>query len=326
MLRLSHFSREIDNVVARVQSGDLKGALAALEEHGGQSDADKTSEAYWRYHLTRLQVLSYMGEAPKCESLLEAELAGDPPTPELAVALDILRGASYGRCAKYRESKEHLHRALELARQLGLKSLEAEAHVRCGHLCHSLETPDESEHHFLAASEIGRTLGDRYLEAVAAAAQGKNIMRAGRFAEATEHFREVQKTVGELGERLFAAMLDCQIAWGYINQKDYAAALQSLQQAEPVLRDAGLRQLYGICLADIGYVYLQQGSHAEAVSQYQKALEIAEQVGAPLLIRKWSNNIAAAYEKMGDTANHQKHSEAAERHSATLAERRSEAV
>jgi tetratricopeptide (TPR) repeat protein len=326
MLRLSHFSREIDNVVARVQSGDLKGALAALDEYGGQIGADKTSEAFWRYHLLRLQVLSYMGEAPKCEALLETELAGDPPTPELAVALDILRGASYGRRAHYRESKGHLHRALELARQLGLKSLEAEAHVRCGHLCHSLETPDESEHHFLAASEIGRTLGDRYLEALAAAAQGKNIMRSGRFAEATEHFSQVQKTVSELGERLFAAMLDCEIAWGYINQKDYDAALKSLQHAEPVLRESGLRQLYGICLADIGYVHLQQGLHAEAVSQYQKALEIADQVGSPVLFRKWSNNIAAAYEKMGDTANHNKHSEAAKSHDAVLAKRRAEAV
>jgi tetratricopeptide (TPR) repeat protein len=326
MLSLSQFSVEIDNVVAQVRSGDLKGALAALEDYGGRAGADKASEAYWRYHLLRFQVLGYMGEATNCDAMLDAQLAGDPPTPELAVALDILRGSSYGRRARYRESKEHLHRALELAGQLGLKSLEAEAHVRCGHLCHSMETPEESEHHFLAASEIGRTLGDRYLEAVAAAAQGKNIMRSGRFAEATEHFRGVQKTASELGERLFAAMLDCEIGWGYINQKDYDAALKSLQHAEPVLRESGLRQLYGICLADIGYVQLQQGSYAEAVAQYQKALEIAEQVGSPVLIRKWSKNIAAAYEKLGDTANHEKHSETVARHDAMMGERRAEAV
>jgi len=136
----------------------------------------------------------------------------------------------------------------------------------------------------------------------------------------------VQKIVSELGERLFAAMLDCQIAWGHINQKDYPAALEFLQHAEPVLGESGLRQLYGICLADIGYVYLQQGLYADAVSQYEKALEIAEQVGAPLLTRKWSNNIATAYEKMGDTANQKKYSEAAERARAMLAERRAEAV
>jgi len=326
MIRLSHFSREIDDAVARVQRGDLRGALAALEQYGAGTSSDTKSEAYWRYHLTRFQVLAYLGEAPTCVALLDAELAGDPPTPELAVALDILRGSSYGRRAHYRESKEFLHRALELAGQLGLKTLEAEAHVRCGHLCNSMGESQESEEHYLAASEIGRALGDPYIEAVAAAAQGKNIMRSGRFAEATEHFRVVQKTVRELGELLFGAMLDCEIAWGHINQKDYDAALKSLAAAEPVLRESGLRQLHGICLADTGYVHLQRDSHAEAVSYYLRALDIADKVGDPVLHRKWSNNIATAYSKMGDTGNHQKHSEAVARHDATLAERRAEVV
>ena len=316
----------MNRVVARVQAGDLRGALSALDQYGAGLGSDTSSERYWHYHLVRYQVLVYLGETEACEAVLNADLAGDPPTPELAVAALILRGSSCGRRASYKESKEMLHRALELASQLGLKALEAEAHVRCGHLCHSLGTPQHSDHHFLAASEIGRSLGDRYLEAIAAAGQGKNIMRGGQFAEATEHFVAVQKTVRELGETLFAAMLDCEIAWGYISQKNYDAALVSLRRAEPVLRDAGLRQLHGICLADMGYVHLQQGLHAAAVSHYQKALEIADKVGDPVLHRKWSNNIAAAYSRMGDTANHQKHSDAVARHDATLAQRRAEAV
>lgn len=326
MLRLSHFSPEIDDAVARVQTGDLRGALATLEQCCQRTGTDPASEAYWRYHVVRLQVLGYLGDAAQCEALLDAELSADPPTPEMAVALHILRGASYSRRTRYKESKELLHRALELARQLGLKALEAEAHVRCGQLCQALELPQESEAHFLAASEIGRSLVDRYLEAIAAAGQAKNIMQSGRYAEATDHFRKVQQTMNELGERLLGAMLHGQIAWGYINQGDYDAALETLLLAEPVLREAGVKQSHAVCLADIGYIHMQQGDHSKAVSYYQQALDTDKICCNPVLCRKWSNNIAAAYEKMGDTANHQKHSEAAERHSAILAERRSEAV
>jgi tetratricopeptide (TPR) repeat protein len=326
MLRLSRFSQEIDDAVARVQTGDLRGALAALEQPCKRTASDPTSEAYWRFHLVLLQVLGYLGEAPKCEALLDGELAADPPTPELAVALHILRGASYCRRTRYKESKELLHRALELARQLGVKALEAEAHVRCGQLCQALGQHEESEAHFLAASEIGRTLGDRYLEAIAAVGQGKNIMHSGRYAEATEHFREAQRTLNELGERLLGTMLHGQIAWGYINQGNYDAALETLLLAEPALREAGVKQSHAICLADMGYIHMQRGEHAKAVSHYQQALETDKICCSPVLYRKWSNNIAAAYEKMGDSANHKKHAEAAKRHDADMAERRAEAA
>jgi tetratricopeptide (TPR) repeat protein len=325
MLRLSHFSQEIDDAVARVQAGDLRGALATLEQCCRRTGTDLTSEAYWRCHIVRLQVLGYLGEAAQCEALLDAELAADPPTPELAVALHILRGASYCRRTRYKESKELLHRALELASQLGLKALEAEAHVRCGQLCQALEKYQESEAHFLAASEIGRSLGDRYLDAIAAAGQGKNIMHGERFAEATEHFRKVQQTLNELGERLLGSMLHGQIAWGYINQCNYDAALEALLLAEPALREAGVKQSHAICLADIGYIHMQRGEHAKAVSYYQQALDTDKICCSPVLSRKWSKNIAAAYEKMGDTANRKKHSEAVARHDAVLAERRAEA-
>jgi tetratricopeptide (TPR) repeat protein len=324
MLRLSHFSQEIDDAVARVQSGDLRGALATLEQCCQRTGADLTSEAYWRYHLVRLQVLGYLGHAAQCEALLDTELAADPPTPELAVALHILRGASYCRRTRYKESKELLHRALELASQLGLKALEAEAHVRCGQLCQGLEQHEESEAHFLAASEIARSLGDRYLEAIAAAGQGKNIMRSGSFVEATEHFRKVQQTLNELGERLLADMLHGQVAWGYINQGNYDAALETLLLAEPALRDAGVKQSHAICLADMGYIHMQRGEHSKAVSYYQQALDTDKICCNPVLFRKWSNNIAAAYAKMGDTANQQKHSEAVARHDASMAQRRAE--
>jgi tetratricopeptide (TPR) repeat protein len=309
-----------------VRTGDLRGALSALEQCCRQSASDVRSEAYWRHHLVRLQVLGYLGDAAECEALLDGELAADPPTPELAVALHILRGASYCRRTRYKESKELLHQALELASQLGLKALEAEAHVRCGQLCQALGKNQESEDHFLAASEIGRALGDRYLEAIAAAGQAKNIMQGGQFAEATEHFRQVHQTLNELGERLLGAMIQGQIAWGYINQGNYDAAMETLLLAEHVLRDAGVKQSHAICLADIGYIHMQRGEHSKAVSYYQQALDTDKICCNPVLCRKWSNNIATAYAKMGDTANQQKHSEAAALHDATLTQRRAEAV
>jgi tetratricopeptide (TPR) repeat protein len=325
MLRLSKFSQEVDDAVGRVQTGDLAGALAVLEKCCERSASDANSEEYWRHHLVRLQVLGYRGDAAECEAMLDGELAGDPPTPELAVALHILRGASYCRRTRYKESKELLHRALELASQMGLKALEAEAHVRCGQLCQALEKYQESEDHFLAASEIGRSLGDPYLEAIAAAGQGKNIMQSGQFAQATEHFRTVHQTLNELGERLLAAMIQSQIAWGYINQGQYDAALETLHLAERALREAGVKQSHAICLADIGYIHMKREEHSKAISYYQQALEANKICCNPVLHRKWSNNIATAFAKLGDTANHQKHSAAAALHDETLTQRRSEA-
>jgi tetratricopeptide (TPR) repeat protein len=214
--------------------------------------------------------------------------------------------------------------AVALASSSGLTALEAEANVHRGFLYYQLNQSAESERYYRRALELGQSLQDRYLEAIAMAGVAKNIMRSGRHSEATEIFRSLRSTADDLGERLFSAMLACEIAWGCINQRDYVAALNALLEAEPVLRDAGLKQLYGICEADIGYIYLQWGSYLIAGSYFRRALDAAMETGDVVSQRKWYQNLAIAYGKLGENESSRLCAEAATQREADLAARRAE--
>jgi tetratricopeptide (TPR) repeat protein len=302
-LRLSHFSREIDKAGVLVRSGDVLGALAIAEDGVAKFGGDDKLESYWRYHLLRLGILGYLGQADRYNSILENELASEPPFPELAIALRILRGSWYCGCARYRESRELLDDAARLAADGGYAAL---------------------EQFYRRGLEIGTSLNDRYIETVAMAGVAKNVMRSGRHAEATECFLELRRTADELGERLFSAMLACEIAWGFMNQRDYVPALNVLLEAEPVLRDAGVKHLYSICEADIGYIYLQWGSYAVAISYFQRALQVAQEAGDVVSQRKWTQNLAFAYGRLGNDAASASFAEAAAFQGANLAARQTE--
>lgn len=323
-MTLSHFSTEIDAVVGLMRTGELNAALAVSEELIQRFCSDPRSEAFWRYHLLRLEVLAYLGYSSRVASLLENELSGEPPTPELAVAVRVLRGSSYCRGACYRESKCTLDEAVEIASRAGCAGLEAEAHVRRGWLYHQLDRLPESERCYRLAIEIGRSLGDRYLEAIAMAGVAKNLMRNGKHRDAIDCLLTLRQTADELGERLFSAMLACEVARGYMNLHDYIPALNALLEAEPVIRDSGVMQLYGICEADIGCVHLKWGSYAIAISYLQRALTIAQEIGDAVSQRTWSRNLALAYAKLGDNVRSQSFAEAAALRDAGLAARRLE--
>jgi tetratricopeptide (TPR) repeat protein len=321
VLTLSHFSSEIDHVEGLVRIGQLKVALEAADNFVAQYARGKDAEMYWRYHLLRFQVLAYLGQAKPCNALLDNELASEPPILELAVALRILRGSSYRRSVRYRESKEFLYSAVELAHESGLRALEAEGNVRLGFLFYQLERPLQSEEHYRHALQLGSLLGNRYLELIAMAGVARNIMRGGSYAEATNCFCELRRTADELGERLFSAMLACEVGWGHMNQHNYIPALNAFLEAEPVLRDSAVKPLYGICETDIGCVYLKWGSYAVAASYFHRALEVAREVDDFVLQWKSYRNLASAYGKLGDSRNTSTFSEAAEQAKSTLTAR-----
>ena len=302
-LPLSHNSGEIENVTELVRYGELEAALVRANQHAAQFCGDKSSVVCWRLQLIRLQILAFLGQAEKCDALLDDDLVSEPPTLELGIALRILRGSACCRRGCYRDAKELLDRAALLAHESGYKALESEANIRRGFLFYQLDRLAESEAFYRQASDLGRLLEDPYLETVAMAGIGKSIMRTGSYAEATAFFTDLRRTADKLGDRVFSAMLACEVAWGYMNQRDYVPALNVLLEAEPVLRDTGVKQLYGICEADIGYIYLQWGSYQIATSYFLRALEIAVQAGDVVSQRKWTHNLALAYGKLGDEAN-----------------------
>jgi tetratricopeptide (TPR) repeat protein len=256
--------------------------------------------------------------------LLFDQLTSDAPTAELSIALRILRASSYCSGGRYRQSNELLEQAIRDAADCGLTALEAEANVRRGFLFYQLNRFTESEQCYQRALDLGSGLADKYLQAIAMAGIGKNIMRSGRYVEATEYFRELRNTANEIGELLFSAVLACEVGWGHMNQRDFVPALNALLEAEPVLKKAGLKQMHGICEADIGYIYLQWGSYPVAVSYFQRALATATEIGDVVSQRKWSQNLAIAYSKLGDEEMSRRYVQDTLRREAALAAERAE--
>ncbi len=230
----------------------LAGARAAVKRYG-HAEAEQAYRAYLRL-VTK-----------PTEESIEAR-------NELGEKVLQLRGRS-------RETEMEHSRALEEARGIGARALEARSMMALGVVHWMTGRMQEAQGLYSGALAVARDQGDHRSEGAWLGVLANLHRTQGRLEAAWKIMRRALRIARELGDRRREGVVLGNLA-GMCNElgrKEEARKL--LRQALAIHREVGARRSEGMVLGNLGSVYHEQGPMSEARKLYEESLQIAREVG-----------------------------------------------
>lgn len=232
--------------------------------------------------------LSGRGEALLREAAEEAaRAAGEVPAPPGARS-EILSLQSVGhlhwgrglwRQGNYEQAQRRLERALDLARQGGLRQVEADSLRNLGNVCWYLGDYGGVRHSYRQALEIHRQIGDRQGESTTLSNLGLVAAEQGDYQEAASYYGQALQICREIGHRRGEGIVLNNLGLVADNQGEWTEAGTYYAQALQIFGQIGDRRGEGLVLYNLGPLDHYQGDYSAAQAHYEQALQVFRQVG-----------------------------------------------
>jgi predicted ATPase/DNA-binding SARP family transcriptional activator/class 3 adenylate cyclase len=291
------------------QGRDLATLKGLAEAHG-----DKAKQA--EVAVRRARYLHRIGEHTKASTVAQAAV-------RLAQAAQNVRSEAmayreWGRVLGGREERQrHLERALALARDAGLRQVEAEILHTLGLVLGNLGDRERQMDCWEQGLRICRQIGDRRREGEALRDVGFSLCHRGNWTEAEGYLRQSLNICRETGNRRDEAwalqflggmsnyrgnyaqarnsiehgLRICReihdrvgerealwyLGYTHMGMADYATARDCLEQSLHIFREMNRRGTDGWVLAALGLVFHLQGDYASAGMYYEQALHIGRE-------------------------------------------------
>src|SRR5262245_22829964 len=301
-----------DRAAALSRSGRFEDAILAWRE-AAQGYATAGQRAEQVSALVRAadaqQALGRYGDS--LETLSEARTAaGDDAGAASLAAIEGTVGNAYVALGPPARAREHLEKALELARSADAKPLAAALLTNLGNLDASREEYADAAREFGEAAELAAKSGDPSLAARATANQAQAAQRAGAAAgevrAALARATGLAKDLPDSHEKaylLIGAARTCE------KLGDLQQAHALLQRAQSVAEAIGDIRAQSYAQGYLGSLYEANGRLDEALVLSRRALFLAQQASAPEALYRWhwqvGRLLAAKGEASGAIASYQ---------------------
>jgi predicted ATPase/serine/threonine protein kinase len=227
-----------------------------------------------RIALSVEPVFYMRGPTGPCLSMLDEVFAHpmqgvDPRLVALALKA---RGRALRDLGRSEESRAELERALEIARKLGDRSLEARV---LGHVGFGLKARGQTEEAlsaFLSARDAAAQAGDRRTEGMLEEAVGAALSALGRLDQAAAAYDQALLIHDQIGNRYSAASTLALRAEVSRANGQPEAARADLERALQVYAEFGERRHEGLALRDLGILHQEQARFDAARSALERAL------------------------------------------------------
>ncbi|MEM7246331.1 MAG: tetratricopeptide repeat protein [Acidobacteriota bacterium] len=176
------------------------------------------------------------------------------------------------------EAREHHDEALALERSLGDRHQEAVVLLNLGTVDFEQGRMEEARACFEASLALQREVGIRSLEGTALGNIGSVDLQQGRLSEARAHWEQALVSHHELGERRLRGLTLINLASLHLELGESDEAGACLEQALPIHREMGDRRAEGMVLGHLGIVDQRHGRD-RALERYESALAIHREVG-----------------------------------------------
>lgn len=197
--------------------------------------------------------------------------------PALRARLLERRGRLLGIGGDFKQARDDLQRALDVARAEGEHALEG----RClGFLAQASNQGTEDVDAMLSrALEIADMEGDRRLEGIWRGHQGIVLRRSGRESDAMQRFEEARAIAAEVGDARYEGMWLANLGIGHFKLSDTQASRRCMDKSLEMFQTLSDRRGEGNVLTYLGAIHRREGSLEAARRRYEEALRVARVVG-----------------------------------------------
>ncbi len=209
-------------------------------------------------------------------ALAQAEQAG---SARLTGECELEIGRSLFWKSENQAAIPHLERALDVARQNGLGTVEAFSVWNLGVIASNMGEYALADERLAAARELFASLGDREGEALSTAQMGNTAFNLGNLETAGVHWETAREIFHWTGQRLREATLANNLAALAYNLGDYGKALHLQNDALRIYHEAGDRNGVSVTLTNQGELLREEGLYEQARETFDKALEITQNIG-----------------------------------------------
>ncbi len=172
------------------------------------------------------------------------------------------------------EAMQHLATAVQMARKIGNRPLEAKILTETGYaMFWGLETRDESRCRFEESSKVCKEVGDKVTEAANLQWLGMHLNWNGEFEEAKENFHKAIALAEKVRGKPSIFTRWC-LSMALAGNGEYNEAISELQSCLQLARDYGFWSLAAMVLNTLGWIYHDLADIELAVKYNNEALEI----------------------------------------------------
>jgi tetratricopeptide (TPR) repeat protein len=225
------------------------------------------------------QVALRMFELERQNILAAVRLAAKLNEPQIVSQLSMCLDAPFRRLGYFEELTIISQTALETARRVGNKNLEAWALTELGRMSRYHGNFEIAISYYVQARSTRQEIGDRRGEAQVLADLSIAYGSLQRTADAITVWEQALAIFREIGDKEGEGHVLGNLASTYRELRRFDEALTTQQDAVRILREAGDRGGEARALANLGITYGEMERVEEAVPLFQKALEILQEIG-----------------------------------------------
>jgi len=189
------------------------------------------------------------------------------------------RGRVLHHQGKYAAARDELEKALILAREAGLRQVEANCLRRLGAVVWYHGSYGEAAAYLRDALRIFRQVGDRRGESRALGNLGGISSDQGDYVKARSYQEQVLLTLQEMGDRQGEMMSLNNLGEVSMRQGDYDEAREHFERALRIGLEINDRRSEGIVRGNLGFILLSQGFYLQARICFERALGLFREIG-----------------------------------------------
>jgi tetratricopeptide (TPR) repeat protein len=180
---------------------------------------------------------------------------------------------------QYQEALNLYQQSLEIQREIGDRSGEANSLMNLGNVYDSLGQYQKALNFHQQSLAIQREIGDIQGEANSLNNLGNVYGSLGQYQEALDFFQQSLEIQREIGDIQGEASLLTGLGNVYNLSGKYQEALNFYQQSLEIFREIGDRNGEATSLMDLGVVHNSLGKYQEALTFHQQSLAIQREIG-----------------------------------------------
>ncbi len=253
------------------------------------------------FYLIMIKIYDFKGDYKKSISLIPPiiEILKKSKDPTDKARLMNFTGWLNYRSTKFTNSIEDFEKALVLAKDLGLKDVEAEVNLGLGRVYYSTRDFEKEEYYYQI-----------YLDLVDWDKEQSTIMtillRLGdiqrddeRFEAGTETYAKLIELSRKVGDSLRLANTLNRMAWGFYQEGDLEQSLEVYTQTLEVSEMLDNKNLITNCLGNIGNIYRDWNYYEKAIEYYTLSIEVSREIKDIYNLTWLYKDISAMYADMG---------------------------
>ena len=229
------------------------------------------------------------------ETLLSELSKDDEITGYLLNSLGILNFQT----SSYKKAIEYYEKALGIAREIGDRYGEENAHGNLGNAYNNLGQVEKAIEYYEKALGIAKEIGDRQGEGNSLGNLGNAYNILGQVEKAIEYYEQVLVITKEIGDKRNEGIWLGNLGLAYSNLGQVEKAIEYYEKALGIAKEIGDKRGEGADLGNLGLAYSILGQIEKAIEYYEQALVIAKEIGDRLGEGNHLGNLGNAYSNLG---------------------------